>query len=182
MGSRETFKAIQDRVGHASARLSRLTERTCGALIGVMVLVVWLGVLSRYVVDLGATWTEEFSRYVMIWAALLAIPVGVHHREHIGFEMAFSKVPDTVQRPLRVVLDVIGFGFFAFLAYFGFGMTVQGASQYATIFGMTMVAPFASVPVSAGLAALQTLAVLVRDIGDGTGELPGAVDELEGAA
>lgn len=182
MGYTDTFKAFQSRVGRIATRLSRLTERVCGALIGLMVLVVWLGVMSRYVVDLGATWTEEFSRYVMIWAALLAIPVGVHHREHIGFEMVFSLLPETARRPLRVALDLIGFGFFAFLAYFGFGMTVLGAGQYATIFGMTMVVPFASVPVSAGLAAFQTLAVLVRDIGDGTGEFPGAVDELEGAA
>lgn len=179
---REGFKGLQGRIAIASARLSRMTERACGALVGLMVLVVWMGVMSRYVVDLGATWTEEFSRYVMIWAALLAVPVGVHHREHIGFEMVFAMLPEAARRPLRVVLDLVGFGFFSFLAYFGVGMTAVGASQYATIFGMTMMVPFAAVPVSAALAALQTLAVLVRDINDGTGELPGAFDDLEGAA
>jgi hypothetical protein len=40
---------------------------------------------------------------------------------------------------------------------------VVGAGQYATIFGMTMLLPFAAVPVSAGLTVIQIIASSLRE-------------------
>ncbi|HEY5789612.1 MAG TPA: TRAP transporter small permease [Gammaproteobacteria bacterium] len=161
-------------------RLNRWVARLCALLVGAMVLIVLFGVLARYVLELGITWTEELARYVMIWAALLAISVGAANREHIGFELLFSALPPRLQRPLRILLDLVGIGFFVFLAVFGVGMTVRGTEQYATIFGMSMALPFASVPVAAALTALQSLAVLLRDLYQPDDALPGA--PLEEAA
>jgi TRAP-type C4-dicarboxylate transport system permease small subunit len=62
-----------------------------------------------------------------------------------------------------VAIDLLAFAFFAFLFYFGIGMTQQGASQYATIFDMTMAIPFASVPVSSALVCLQLVLMGIRD-------------------
>lgn len=143
--------------------LDAVIIKLCAVLAGVMVLIVWFGILSRYGLELGATWTEVLARYVMIWAALLAIPVGVFRREHIGFVMLFSLLSPWKQRLLRLLLDLIGLGFFLYLTWYGVHMAIQGSSQFATIFGMTMLIPFASVPVSAGLAAFQTVVVMLRD-------------------
>ncbi len=144
-------------------RLDFLLSRLCALLIAVMVAIVWFGVVSRYILELGITWTEELSRYVMIWAALLAMPVGVYRRAHIGVEILLRALPATVQRGLSLLLDLLGLAFFLFLFGYGLGMAASGTQQYATIFGMTMVIPFASVPVSALLAALQTVVVMLRD-------------------
>lgn len=137
--------------------------KACAALAGAMVLVVWLGILSRYGMQLGIGWTEIAARYVMIWAALLAIPVGVFRRQHIGFSMLFHMLPQTSQRYLRLILDLIGLGFFMFMAFYGTIMAAQGSTQFAMIFGITMLIPFASVPVAAALAALQIFIVMIRD-------------------
>ena len=42
-------------------------------------------------------------------------------------------------------------------------MTQDGATQYATIFEMTMVLPFAAVPVSSALACVQLALMGTRD-------------------
>ena len=42
-------------------------------------------------------------------------------------------------------------------------MTQQGATQYATIFEMTMTIPFASVPVSSALVCVQLVLMAIRD-------------------
>jgi TRAP-type C4-dicarboxylate transport system permease small subunit len=41
-------------------------------------------------------------------------------------------------------------------------MAKSGLGQYATIFGMTMVVPFAAVPISSALTAFQIFAAMVR--------------------
>ncbi len=162
------------------ATLDAVIIKICAALVAAMVLIVWLGILSRYGLSLGITWTEELSRYIMIWAALLAIPVGVFRREHIGFELMFSLLPESGRKPLRALLDIIAIAFFAFLAWYGVGMTIQGSNQFATIFGMSMMVPFAAVPVSAGLAAFQAGVLLVRDVTLAPDEMPGVqMEEAE---
>ncbi len=147
-----------------SDQLNWLAERVCALLVGAMVVVIWFGVIERYVLELGVTWTEEFSRYVMIWAALLAVSCGAYYREHIGLELLLQRLPRKAGRKLVFMLDIVSLMFFIFLTYYGIGMTVSGASQYATIFGMTMVVPFAAVPVSAALTSVQIFAAMIRNL------------------
>lgn len=141
-----------------AGRLNRALEVVCGLCMAAMVVIVWLGILSRYTVDLGFTWTEELSRYVMIWGALLAVPIGAYRREHIGLDLVFQRFSPSMQRKVRFALDLIGLAFFLFLTWFGIGMTAKGASQFATIFHMSMAVPFAAVPVSSVLTAFMILA------------------------
>lgn len=141
-----------------SYRLNWLVERLCAALVGLMVLIVWFGIVNRYFLETGVTWTEEASRYLMIWSALLAISCCARYREHIGFDMLFSLFPKRLQAIVRWTLDGLAIAFFLYLTLYGLSMTNAGAHQYATIFNMTMMLPFAAVPVSACLTVIQILA------------------------
>ena len=67
--------------------LNWVLERVCAALAAAIVLIIWYGVFERYVIRAGGAWTEELSRYVMIWLALLAVPCAAYYREHIGLEL-----------------------------------------------------------------------------------------------
>jgi len=144
-------------------RLNWLVERICALLMGVMVVVIWFEVVERYFLHLGFTWTEEFSRYVMIWAALLAVSCGAFYREHIGLNIVKRFLPSKAARGLEIILDLVSLLFFMFLAWYGIGMTKEGLTQFATIFGMTMVVPLAAVPVSSALTAFQIFAAIFRD-------------------
>lgn len=143
-------------------RVNWCVERICALLVGIMVVVIWFEVVERYFLHLGLTWTEEFSRYVMIWAALLAVSCGAFYREHIGLDIVRGFLPRRVGSILMVALDLVSLSFFLFLTWYGIGMTQNGLGQYATIFGMTMVVPFASVPVSSALTAFQVFAAMMR--------------------
>ncbi|MBI5579706.1 MAG: TRAP transporter small permease [Deltaproteobacteria bacterium] len=144
-------------------RLNWVNERICALLMAVLVLTVWLGVADRYAYTLGTTWTEEFARYTMIWCALLAVPVGAYRREHIGLEFVLNAMPKPYRRFLQLALDLVGLAFFLFLTYYSIGMTAGGKTQHANIFGMTMLVPFASVPVSSALTVIQLFVSMVRD-------------------
>jgi TRAP-type C4-dicarboxylate transport system permease small subunit len=161
---------IADAAEAFGRRLNWVVERICALLMATLVLVIWFEVLQRYVLHLGFTWGEEFSRYVMIWAALLSVPVGAFRREHIGLEFILNALTPPRRRRLRLVLDLIGLAFFLFLFAYGIGMASGGRTQYATIFGMTMVVPFASVPVCGLLTSVQITVTLLRDWASKTSE------------
>jgi TRAP-type C4-dicarboxylate transport system permease small subunit len=144
-------------------RLNWVVERFCALLMAALVMVIWFEVFQRYALRLGFTWGEELSRYIMIWAALMAVPVGAYRREHIGLEFIRNALPLAQRRYLRLVLDIIGLAFFVFLTIYGIGMAASGKTQYATIFGMNMVVPFASVPICGVLTSIQLIVTMLRD-------------------
>lgn len=146
-----------------SKRLNWLVEILCALLVALMILDVWLGVISRYLVDMKITWTEEFARYLMIWAALLAISCGVYYREHVGLMLVIEALPRKLHHAIRLLIDMIGIVFFSILLIYGINMTSEGVSQYATIFNMTMALPYAAVPVASALAVIQLSLVAVKD-------------------
>jgi len=144
-------------------RLNWVVERLCALLMAALVMVIWFEIFQRYALRLGFTWGEELSRYIMIWAALLAVPVGAYRREHIGLEIINNALPAAQRRYLRIVLDIIGLAFFVFMTIYGIGMAASGKTQYATIFGMNMVVPFASVPLCGALTSIQLIVTMLRD-------------------
>lgn len=124
---------------------------------------VWLGVLVRYVIPLPLTFTEELARYLMIWMALLAVSSGIAHREHIGVEFIFGRLPAKVRRWLAVTFDLMAFAFFFAIFFYGIGFAVQGFSRLTMIYAIPKGYPFLGVPLAAGMACVQLGLVAVHD-------------------
>lgn len=147
----------------ASRRLNWLVERLCVLLLVLLILDVWLGVLVRYVLPVGWTFTEELARYLMIWAALLAVSSGISHREHIGMLIVFDQFPPKVRKWLAVTFDILAFGFFAVLFFYGLGFVERGFSRFTMIENIPKGWPFIGVPLAAGLACIQLFLVSIHD-------------------
>ena len=163
---------ISKKAINASRRLNWFVERFCVALMVLLVLDVWLGVLARYVLPFQATFTEELARYLMIWMALLAVSSGICHREHIGVLVLFDRFPPSVRRYLAVLFDLIALVFFAIIFYYGLGMVERGFSRFTMIEAIPKAYPFMGVPLAAAMACIQLALVAVHDfftVGDAIG-------------
>lgn len=147
-----------------SLRINWVVERVCVALLVVLVLDVWLGVLVRYAIPLPLTFTEELARYLMIWMALLAVSSGIAHREHIGVEFVFGRLPAPIRRWLALSFDALAFVFFAALFFYGIGFAVKGFSRLTMIYAMPKGYPFMGVPLAALMACLQLALIAVHDL------------------
>lgn len=151
------------RAAYLSERVNWAVERACAALLVLLVMDVWLGVLVRYVIPLPITFTEEAARYLMIWTALLAVSSGIARRDHIGVQLLVERLPVSARRMVLLLIDVLALAFFLFLMIYGIGLVEKGLTRFTMIFGVTKALPFAAVPVSAALASVQLMLVAVRD-------------------
>ncbi|MGF1630182.1 MAG: TRAP transporter small permease [Kiloniellaceae bacterium] len=157
------MQGLDKKAIRASRRLNWLVERFCVLLLVLLVLDVWLGVLVRYVLPVSWTFTEELARYLMIWAALLAVSSGISHREHIGMLVVFDQFPPRVRKWLAVAFDVIAFGFFAVIFFYGLGFVERGFDRNTMIGTIPKAYPFIGVPLAAGLACVQLFLVAIHD-------------------
>lgn len=157
------LSSIGDRAARLSAWLDLTVQHVCVALAVLLVLDVWLGVVVRYALPLPITFMEEVARYLMIWMALLAVSSGIAHREHIGVEFVFSRMPGRVRRWLAVSFDVIGFLFFFALFWYGLTFSEKGFSRLSMIYAMPKGYAFAGVPLAAFVACIQMALVGIHD-------------------
>ena len=157
--------AVRHRMGLLSSWLNSLIERVVIIIMAALVLDVWIGVLDRYIFHWQFNWPELLARYLMIWAALLAISIGIHRREHIGLTFVIDRLPSRVRQTILILGDFLALLLFSWVLIYGIQFAITGTSRVALIFGMSMAPAFAAVPVAAGLAALQLFLTMVRDWG-----------------
>ncbi|MFC3527127.1 TRAP transporter small permease [Paracoccus mangrovi] len=149
----------------ASARINAAVEAMVAFLMLALVLDVWLGVADRYFLGWQLPWPEEMARYLMIWAAMLAVSSGIARREHIGLTALIDMLPTALRRAVLIVVDLLVLALFLYVLWYGIGFANGGASRQAMILGASLRPFYAAIPVAAAIASVQIALVLMRDMG-----------------
>ncbi|MCV2865125.1 TRAP transporter small permease [Albidovulum sediminicola] len=158
--------------GKASGRINAAVEAIVAALMLLLVLDVWLGVMDRYFFHWQLPWPEELARYLMIWAAMLAVSSGISRREHIGLTAFLHKLPKPIRRALLIAMDLLSLALFAYVLWYGVPFANGGATRQAMIFGASLRPFYAAIPAAAAVASVQIALVLLRDLGTHIEEIP----------
>jgi TRAP-type C4-dicarboxylate transport system permease small subunit len=64
-----------------------------------------------------------------------------------------------------MAMDLVALALFLYVFWFGIGFALEGTRRQALIFGLSLGPAYAAIPASAGLASLQLILVLLRDLG-----------------
>lgn len=132
------------------------------AVVITVLLVVMLATMSglaftRYVFAWSPSWTEEITRYCMIWIVMLGGAVLVYFDDHIALYFSFGNLTSrgkTVQRLfVRAVMLVTS----ALVAWTGFKFSFSQANYTTAGSGISMLIPTISVPISAVLMFIITI-------------------------
>ena len=170
--NRPVIRKMQTRpIGMLAQRLSVIIERVaaypCIAATGAMTVVVILGVVFRYVLQSPLSWSEEVARYLMIWAASLAISVGIMRREHLGITFLISRIPPPAQKGMAVLVNLAVLWFLWILTKFGYYMALEGQAQLSPVlakYRINMIWSLSAIPVAGALAIIQTVLQIVIDL------------------
>lgn len=144
--------------------VERVAAIPCIVAIGAMTVIVILGVVFRYVFLSPLGWTEEAARYLMIWAASLAVSMGIMKREHVGITLFVKKFPPNLERWVSVGIN-LGILFFLWvLTQRGYHMAINGKNQISPFLGISMTWSLAAIPIAGFLAILQTIFLIIIEL------------------
>ena len=82
-------------------------------LVGI-VMMIFSGVLSRFVFHYAIAFTEELSRYFFIWGALLGAAAGLKTGEHSGIPLIANKLGPAAR---KIIEFGVAAGVIVFLGY-----------------------------------------------------------------
>lgn len=143
---------------NALRRLNAGLERTALAFVvaalGVMCVVVFAQVFGRYVVHYSLPWSEELSRFLMVWVSMLGSAVAARRRMHVGFDALVARLPAPARKVARAAAIVVAAAVFAATAWFGFRLASFNMAQTSAAMGIPMGYPYLAVPVGSLLLVL----------------------------
>ena len=153
--------SIYDRLENFGDWLGKITIFIVIILTGILVITVLTGVFFRYIIRDSLSWTEELARYLMIWAALLAVSVGIKDKEHVGIQLLIKQFPPMITKLITLVVYIITIIFLAVLTFKGYQVADRAQNQVSLALNISMYWPLMSIPVSAALAIIQQLIQLI---------------------
>ena len=86
-------------------------------VLGVVVTLVFLGVVLRLVFTSGLPWQEELSRFGFVFVCYLGASYGMKSDDHIRISFVADALPKAARKVLRVITDLVWIGFNIFIVY-----------------------------------------------------------------
>lgn len=90
-------------------------DALCVTLLLGALAVMGLGVFFRYVLNDSLTWTEEISRYALVYITYLGCATAIRRRSHIRIDVINRLLPPAGRRVLDLAVDLLVLAFLAFL-------------------------------------------------------------------
>ena len=104
-------------------------------------------------------WIEELCLFGLVWMIFLSLALALEGGRHIGMRMVLTRMPPTSQRAAKLVINLAGLVFAAYLAKIGYDITVfvANSGQRSPTLDISMLWLYIVMPVGFGLLALRYL-------------------------
>lgn len=83
--------------------LHRLLGYFCVIILGVLVLDVVLGVISRYLTGGQIRWTEELAVLLLVWLVFLGSALAYRDDVHLGIDLLVKNLDPKTQETARII-------------------------------------------------------------------------------
>jgi TRAP-type C4-dicarboxylate transport system permease small subunit len=136
--------------------LHKCTLTFTAILLSAAVLLTFYQVLTRFILNDPAPWSELLARGIIIWGVFLGLPYAVRHGELISIDIIktiFPKYVFVINTFVQVViLTVLGI-----LFYYGIEVTVRVNHQSVALLNFSMSWLYAAIPIGCGLSIFSLL-------------------------
>ncbi len=140
---------------------NKATEWSCLILIVAMTVVTFAQVFFRFVIVHSLPWSEEFSRYSLVWASFLGASIALKRGLHIGVEAFVTKLTRNKRRLVYLTVSVIITFFLIVVIFKGVQMASFNMRQSSPAMRIPMGFPYLAIPVGSLIMVIHLLDELV---------------------
>ncbi|MBL3539708.1 TRAP transporter small permease [Aminivibrio sp.] len=144
--------------------INTAVEYAVCVLIAAMVVVVFLQVVFRFVIHSSLPWSEELSRYLMVWITFLGASIAVKRKSHIGVEAVVSLFSNVWKKMAAIFVSASLCVFFGFMVLYGEKILRTVKFQLSPAMEITMAIPYSALMTGGFLMLLHSLLQLAENI------------------
>lgn len=149
-------------------RLSDWTDRLARILLvplGIgFILVVFLGVLTRYVFRAPIITSVELARIGFVWCAFLGAAICMKNEKHTQFLFLLDHAPGVLKRVIKATVALLSVGFFTFVTVKGSQMVHAVQETFFPALGWSQLWLYLPLPLCSAFMLIHAVAFLARDL------------------
>lgn len=96
---------------------------------GLMLLLVFGQVITRYIFNYTPHFGEELARYLFVWVVFLSLPLVAKYGGHMAIETLTSRVKGATLKTLNILADVFTMAFLLIMVVCGIEMVMRTSYQ-----------------------------------------------------
>ncbi|MDO3694363.1 TRAP transporter small permease [Wenyingzhuangia sp. chi5] len=136
-------------------KVDKILGSTLTIIMGLMVINVLWQVFSRFVLGAPSSFTDELSRYLMIWVGILGAAYVSGRNMHVAIDVVPLKTGPATQKKLRILV-------FALVILFAFAAMVIGGLRLVYIsFLLGQTSPALQIPLAFVYAVIPLSGILI---------------------
>jgi TRAP-type transport system small permease protein len=139
-----------------------LVDWVCLGLMLVLVVDVFLGVFSRYVLQATFQWYDEVARLCFVWMVFLGAASAVRRGAHFRLHLLIDRLGPGLRRATDLVVGLLVVAFGGVLVAGGVAMWPVARQQVSDSLELSMAWSYGALPVGGALIILFSLPHLWR--------------------
>lgn len=147
------------------SKLSEQVDRVIVLLVFLlltgMVLVTTLQIVFR-VAFTALSWSEELSRYLLVWSTFFASTMAYKRGNHIAVTFLIEALPKRLSAAFSALSYLLSVLFFVVAANYSWEMITMQVFQTSPAMGMSMQFVYASIPLSSLIMILHALPAILK--------------------
>lgn len=126
-------------------------------------LLIFVGVLSRFVFKIPIMEAVELSRLGFVWACLLGASVAYKRMAHINFTVISSRLPSKASKILSLTINVISLVFMIWVLYYSVIITTKVWPSKLSATGLSNGLMYISLPITMIAMIIHCINYIVQD-------------------
>ncbi len=133
-------------------------------LLAAIVLLIFVNVIMRYVLNASLSWGEELTLWFFVWFVWLAVSYAFQNREHVRITVLRDLFSERVRLYADIVIDLLVLAFLVMLTIECVKLIMLPfvASQNSVVLGLPIPILYASAPVGATLSSIRVVQNLIK--------------------
>lgn len=158
------LKGIERTLNKFNAPVAKLGADISGLLLLIMVVIVLFQVGCRYIINMPLSWTDEASRFMMIYMTYLCLPIVYLNDQNIAMTFLTDKFKDMrIYSVFMIIAHIASLILFAVWIYYGWTFYETG-SVMADSLPIPMYVVYIIPPVMMMISCISALQKLIGSI------------------
>lgn len=140
--------------------INKILQAAVVIMLSVMSIVVFAQVVFR-IVHMSIPWSEELSKYLLIWSTFLGSALCIRRNSLVGLEFFLNSMSKKNQKILQTLLNLIVCVILLFLIRVGFWAVRQVWFQITPVLKQSMGLMYAAIPVGSVFMLINQIIVTI---------------------
>jgi TRAP-type C4-dicarboxylate transport system permease small subunit len=145
------------RIGKFFLMVDKIIEGYAIGLLAFLIINVFVAVIMRRLLGHMFPWSEEISLLCLTWFSFMGIAIGFREELHLGMDMFDHVLPKKLLLVWDRAIDVVVFGFGAYLVYFGTQFTLNMAGSRLAMTGWPNEVQYIVMPITGVLTCVYSI-------------------------